>query len=220
MKQILLPLMLLLLFLTPCFAQENIFCPDIKVVSRDKTYLPGSPMTFLVSPVEELKNLKLEYNWKTSEGFIESGQGTPALIVATVGLHNLTITVTVEIKGLPQNCPNSFSGSAIVEKPPGTTTVSDGPISGHATPEELKRQFSHFYTELKNQPTARGIIIIYGTNKEIAKRKAEIKRIIKTNKYNIKRIEYISSIKNAGKFNFRMELYVVPKGGKNPVPIP
>jgi hypothetical protein len=213
MKQTLLLSILMLFFLVHIYAQENISCPNIKVVPVNKTYMPGDSIFFSVTLDEELKNLKLEYEWKTSDGELIQGQGTTDIVISSAGLHDLTIISTVEIKGLPQNCPNTFSGTAIVAKIPLEYIIIDHFHLENL--DEIKVRVANFYTALNNHPTARGVIIIYGTKKEIAKREAEIRKAIRLGKYSKKRIEFIRDNRQPG---VRTRFFVVPKGEKMPVP--
>lgn len=166
MKRILFLLSISFLFLIPCFAQENTPCPKISVVTPEKSYQPSESISFSISPNEGLKNFKLEYLWKTSLGVVESGQTTTDVSVSTYGLENLEITTTVEIKGLPQNCQNIFSGTAIVRERPRPTDCFAFEKYDLSDPNEMMARIESLYRALSNVPTARGAIILMERRKE------------------------------------------------------
>jgi hypothetical protein len=60
----------------------------------------------------------LTYNWSVHGGTIQSGQGTPAVVVNIVGLEGPSSTATVDIGGLDPNCPHTKSGTTRVAPPP------------------------------------------------------------------------------------------------------
>lgn len=111
MKQILLLTILALAFCFQAFGQEN-ECPMIKVIPPENLIQLGNQMNFSVSLIGDLKNSKPDYKWTVSNGEILDGQGTTAILVATTKeMDGQTVIATVEIKGLPDGCENSFSES-------------------------------------------------------------------------------------------------------------
>ena len=68
--------------------------------------------------LEPLPQIPLTYNWSVHGGTIQSGQGTPAVVVNIVGLEGPSSTATVDIGGLDPNCPHTKSGTTRVAPPP------------------------------------------------------------------------------------------------------
>lgn len=85
---------------------ETPACPKISIKTTQGVAHFGSVVTF-VAEVNPASSDKYVYKWKENAGNIE-GQGTSVIkIRADKGSMNLQ--VTVEVTGLPQNCPNTAS---------------------------------------------------------------------------------------------------------------
>ncbi len=108
MRNIALILTFILTTIISSFAQtnENSTCPTISVSGPAGVVEPNIKATFTVNVETKGKELNLEYIWSTSAGAILSGQNTPTL---TVEQPAGNLTVTVEVKGLPDGCPNTDS---------------------------------------------------------------------------------------------------------------
>ncbi len=88
-------------------------CPKLEISCPDE--VPESGKTYVVKlHVEGAHDPeKLSYKWSVSSGEIIDGQGTPTMKVRfTEG--GKTLTATVEVGGLPKNCPNTASCSFAV----------------------------------------------------------------------------------------------------------
>ena len=59
-------------------------------------------------------NRKLKYTWFVSAGRIQSGQGTNAILVSMKGQGGQSLTATVVICGLPDECDNVASASSVI----------------------------------------------------------------------------------------------------------
>jgi hypothetical protein len=92
-------------------------CPKISVAGPSGIIDPasGEPVTY-TAEVENSEHLSLEYLWETTSGKIISGQGTLSIELLVRENDNPKIAVTVEIKGLPKHCPNSFTEEQVVLK--------------------------------------------------------------------------------------------------------
>lgn len=215
MKKVLFLLSLSFLFLLPCFAQSNILCPITTVVILNENYVSGDSIKLAVTSTDKkLGALKLEYKWKVSNGLIEKGQGTSAISISTAGLENVEIVATVEIKGLPHNCPGTFSKTAFINPVP--TPIVTGHSDDWYAPE-MKQRIAAFYNSLKNYLNSKGVVINYGTRKETDRREAEIKKLIKQGRHDIKLIEFMRDNREPG---IRTKFFLVPSGAKIPVPEP
>ena len=79
-------------------------CPTVSVTCpSDRDALQ---FTATVSP--DKPEIKLTYKWTVSRGEIKSGQGTPTITVEAER-NGKGIGATVEVGGLPNNCPNQAS---------------------------------------------------------------------------------------------------------------
>lgn len=83
-------------------------CP--KVIVECPTDSPGSDKTYTVKAhlEGEDSNQELSYNWWVSGGEIIDGQGTASLKIR-ISDPRQVVTVTVEVKGLKEDCPRVAS---------------------------------------------------------------------------------------------------------------
>lgn len=96
---------ILSLIATPTYSQT---CPTIRLSCP-----AGEAEAVISVNVSGADPSKLTYKWILSPGKIISGQGTPTLNMDLREAGGLTFTVTVEVGGLPQGCPNTASCSNI-----------------------------------------------------------------------------------------------------------
>ena len=61
--------------------------------------------------------MKLEFEWKVSQGMIVEGQGTNQISVATTSeMAGSNVTATVKVKGLNSICNKEASETAVIEE--------------------------------------------------------------------------------------------------------
>lgn len=87
-------------------------------------------------------------------------------------------------------------------------------INESSTNTEIKMIIDNFLIQLVGNPTAKGVIINYGNEKEIASRKAKIIKAIKNRKFDLSRVEFI---KGASSKRIKTELHLVPAGAELPM---
>jgi hypothetical protein len=80
-------------------------CPKISVTGPPGITQPGDSMEFkAIMPLNSTD--RLTFQWTISAGTIESGQGTAVIKLRTTReMNNSSVTATVEISGLPKDCP-------------------------------------------------------------------------------------------------------------------
>lgn len=155
------------------------------------------------------------FNWTVDKGTITSGQGTSSITVATnADLAGQTITATVNVGGLCENCsPNSASSSGEVqpkEAPPVARKIDD---LGPAVDDDVKNRLQNLQVELNNDPTAKGYIINTGSAKEKAKRVRQLNKAIAFLRIDPTRITIVDG---GGDGPVNSAIYVVPAGADNP----
>ncbi|HVQ37574.1 MAG TPA: hypothetical protein VMS31_08575 [Pyrinomonadaceae bacterium] len=103
------------------------------------------------------------YNWSISAGAIQSGQGTREIQVGLEGLAGQTLTATVEIGGLPPNCPRTDSDSVTVAggRARKVNEFFDMGETGFENAESTK-VLNDFAAQLQKEPTVQGFIITFG----------------------------------------------------------
>ncbi|HEY0457651.1 MAG TPA: hypothetical protein VGC97_00785 [Pyrinomonadaceae bacterium] len=197
---------------TPCE------CPTTFDVSGGGVVNPGDTMTFTATVSGGTAN-DITYNWTVSAGTIVSGQGTPSITVGgTEALEGQNITATVEIGGsLCENCPRTQQETGSVTTRPRARLIDE---FGKLPDDEVKARIDALYIELGNDPQARGYIINYGTDKEIANRERQIQKAIAFKKYDPTRVTIVRGGAAApnGQPGVWTRVYVVPAGADNPQP--
>ncbi|MEO5859861.1 MAG: hypothetical protein ABIR33_13035 [Pyrinomonadaceae bacterium] len=130
-------------------------CPTIKVRGPAGITNSGDEMTFeaelnVIGP-------KLSYSWSVDKGTIIEGQGTREISIATDGIAGETITATVEVEGLPNDCKSSASETAGV-----APAIEDMyPDSwGVLKPNDERGRLDLFFADLSNSPADAGWIIL------------------------------------------------------------
>ncbi len=215
MKQIFFLTILALFFSFSVFAQtEKSPCPTIDVAGGG-VVKPGEQMNFTVNVGEEAKNLNLEYKWTVSKGTIIAGQESQTITVDTTGLPDIFLTATVEIKGLPENCPNTFSEQVEYLPRPSSLLLDE---FGNFSTNKVKARIEAMYLKLENEPNSQGYIINYGTDKEITNRERQIRKAIDFLKYDSSRVTLVRGGRNANGVGVWTKVWIVPPGADNPQP--
>jgi len=156
------------------------------------------------------------YNWSVSAGTIESGQGTPSIVVRTTSaMAGSNVTATVNVGGTDPtcNCQKEASDTAGVQARPEASLVDE---FGKASNDDIKARVDNFYIQLNNNPTSQGYIINYGTAAEIKARRAAINKAIAFRKYDASRVTFIDGPNNGTGVNTKF--YLVPSGATPPNP--
>jgi len=173
---------------------------------------PGTPITF---SLDYSGGGDPTYNWTVSAGTITSGEGTSSITVDTTGLTNENVTATVELGNLPRpdcSCPASASATAQVGGPRDADLFDE---FGKLSNDDVKLRIDNFFVALGNDPSARGVIINYGTAAQIRQRKNVINGHIRMRRLDASRISFVDEI-TGGPINTK--LYLVPLGASEPTP--
>lgn len=88
-------------FTAAIFAQNDYGCPTLRVTGPSEAIKLGETATFSASLFGNYDEKKVRYKWFVDKGKIIEGQGTTLISVSTIGLEDTTITVAVEVTGLP-----------------------------------------------------------------------------------------------------------------------
>ena len=188
-------------------------CPTFTVSGPAGVTLPGDAMTFTASVTG---GPEVTYNWTVSGGVIESGQGTPSIVVRTSRADAGTnITATLNLGGLDPNCEcqkDAFE-TAPVDKNPEAVQVDE---FGKLSNDDIRARLDQFFIELQNNPANQGYIINYGNDKDIAAREKIITNHIDFRKFDRTRITLVRG-GDTGE-GPKTKLYRVPEGAENPNP--
>lgn len=96
-------------------AQGETLCPMISVTCPDTD---AGPTLKFIAKMDAASSAKVTFNWTVSAGNIIEGQGTAAITVDKTGFGGQPFTATVEVGGLPKDCPNLASCSTPIVDPP------------------------------------------------------------------------------------------------------
>jgi hypothetical protein len=188
-------------------------CPSISVSGPDQVEI-GDPITFTAN-VSGGTQTNVTYNWSVSNGTIQSGQGTPVITVGTSGLENTSVTATVDVRVDP-DCPCPGLTSSATTSIPGRnipTVVEE--FTGTENRDQTRARVDNFIAALNAQPNARGIIFIYGTDREFKAREAQIREAFRFRGYPMDRVE----IRRGGTApGLRTTFWIVPQGADEPTP--
>ncbi|HXF43398.1 MAG TPA: hypothetical protein VNK26_06630 [Pyrinomonadaceae bacterium] len=191
-------------------------CPSLSVTGPAGITNPGDTMVFTAT-VAGGTQANITYNWTVSNGTIESGQGTPSIVVRTTReMANSSVTATVNIGGLDPNCrcTTEASETAGVAALPTAVQIDE---FGKLPNDDIRARLDTFFAELANNPNNQGYIINYGTPKEIAAREKLIINHINFRKFDRSRITIVNGGPSPDGV-VKTKLYRVPPGANNPTP--
>lgn len=188
-------------------------CGTLSVTGPAGITNPGDTMTFTANVSG---GATPTYNWTVSAGSIESGQGTPSIVVRTTPeMAGGNVTATVELGGLDAacECPRTSQETGGVAPRPGSDLVDE---FGKASNDDIRGRLDSFFANLSNNPNDQGYVINYGTAKEIAAREKLITNHINFRKFDRSRITLVRGGDTGGGVNTK--LYRIPPGAENPTP--
>lgn len=183
-------------------------CPTIGITGPAGLTRPGDTANYSVQVDTNGKDFKLEYLWTISSGEIISGQNTPSI---TVRFENMGVTATVEIKGLPEGCPNMESEDGGCGLRPEAPVFLDS-FPGRITAKE-KARFNEIWDQLEANPNARGVIFLAGTVPQIKANKKMIASFITRLRKDPMRVTFIDVYGDE-----MTEFWLVPSGATEPEP--
>ncbi len=190
------------------FAQTSSTCPLVTVYGPPRIVLAGETTRFSVqvNPVDDAR--PLTYKWSLSSGVIKSGQGTPDIEVV---VPQNTLTVTVEVGGLPKNCPSVSSHTlpCYFGKPVPEQLVE---IFGALTSKNLAR-IKEAIDKHQDRPNDQFYVIVSGTRqrKSRDRKLTALKSLFKSDP---SRAIYVLSEKTDDK----VTMWAVPPGATPPTP--
>lgn len=187
-------------------------CPAISVTGPNSITPIGDSMTFTAN-VSNDSYRKFSFEWTVSAGTITKGQGTSTIIVATnADAAGQTITASVKVSALPQNCLNESSESGeVAAKPP--QIIWDPKVDDYVKitwRDEIVRLES-IANELVNNDKSMAYFIVNTNEKSYSQmlkiREVKIRKYL-FEKYKIskKRIRLVCG----GKGNYRTTVWIIP----------
>ncbi|HJS50890.1 MAG TPA: hypothetical protein VJ781_03235 [Pyrinomonadaceae bacterium] len=196
-----------------CVPVVTCVCPTLSVTGPAGVTSPGDTMTFTATAVG---GPAVTYNWTVSAGTIESGQGTPSIVVRTSVADagtNITATVTIEGTDPACNCDRTRSESGPVATILQAILIDE---FGNLPADDIRGRLDNFFQELSNNPNNQGYIINYGTPAQIAARERLITNHINFRNFDRSRITLVRG-GDTGE-GPKTRLYRIPPGAANPTP--
>ena len=188
-------------------------CPTGSISGPAGVTAPGETMTFTANISG---GPDVTYNWSVSAGTIESGQGTPSIVVRTARENaGQTITATLNLGGTDPtcNCLTQYTESGPVTAAPEAVLVDE---FGKLPNDDIRGRLDNFFQELSNNPNNQGYIINYGTDREITARERLITNHITFRNFDRSRITLVRGGDRGNGAETR--LYRIPPGAGNPNP--
>jgi hypothetical protein len=117
-------------------AQVSGDCPSITIKSPVEIVPMGEFIEYIVSVDTKGKSLPLRFEWSTSVGSVDDGQGTTKVRVKR---QSDSMTVTVRVFGLPPGCPDKAAESFDVLPAPRASKLYEWNPTVKFEEEELTR---------------------------------------------------------------------------------
>lgn len=194
-------------------------CPEVRVSCPDSVQA-GAELTFTVDVHGGSEEVTPTFNWTVSAGSIQSGQGTPTIVVDTTGTGGQTITATVDVGGFPPECSTSNSCTASVQE-----KAAPAVKFGEYVTRDLsanKAQLDAFVLALMNDPAAQGYVIAYGgkTSRPDDAQKAADNATDYT--MNTRKMDGARTLAGVGGYREEptIELWIAPPGATPPMATP
>jgi hypothetical protein len=208
MKQITFTAILILAFCLAAFAQvsEN-SCPAIKLIGPAGITQPSEPVLYVAEIGKEAEKYNTEYIWTVRNGKIIEGQGTNSLkFLPDEGGSEMISTVTLEIKGLPKQCTNTFSENFYIFISPSSIQVDE---YGKVPNGDEKARMDSFFVQLQNDPTAEGIIKV-GNDKDLMRHLTFLSNYTRLRNFDRTRISFLIASGN----EHLTQLWIIPAGAE------
>lgn len=182
-------------------------CPTLRITVPVAT-LPGEPLKFIAEIDGEFENSNVEYVWKTEGGKIIKGQGTKSIEAGFDKCETL-IKATVEIKGLPDACPNVISETGVISHNRGEL-IDERLVDVYDKIkfEEEKIKIDNFFKQLEKHPGVEGVIQV-PFDKNVVYYIKKLDKYLTRKNYDKSLISYVISY--SGSLNTRLWLTRSPK---------
>jgi hypothetical protein len=186
--------------------------PKIEVIGPAGVSPVGQaiPFTAKVNAV----NPKLTFRWTVSHGTIESGQGTPDIVVVT-DENGISIKAEVTVEGLPNQCENTAFEFAAVDFRMPICSLDE---FSNLKPNEIRAKMDIFFAEVSNNPGDIGLILLrVGPDEKHTPDNARLMFIVrhaKFRKFAVDRLVF--KIEPTNSELTSTVLYTVPEGAEMP----
>lgn len=218
MKILFLTSILILVCCITSFAQINEIspCPAIYVTGPSGVPKLRDSITYSAIVSKNAENYKLKYIWTVSGGEIVKGQGT-AVIQSTFDYNKASLVATVEIEGLPENCQNSASEVAFIDKGSESKKFNEFSLADFKL---NKGKNDKLIDVLNNDPSLQLYVIFYFKNNSSQKSTDQKMRQVSNLLINKNKIgkERITELKAFSEKRESVQFWLTPTGAMPPTP--
>jgi PKD-like domain len=144
-------------------------CPNLEVIGPRWIMSPKESATFVLQSAQDFPEA-YKYEWSVDNGTITNGQGTRIVDVIAHG-YGVNVKATVSVSGLQKGCSNTASETVGVEPEPHIGVIDEW---GEMPNDDQRGRLDLFFAELSNNPTHKGLIIIYSKNKAVERRRLKL----------------------------------------------
>lgn len=205
-------LVLILSFATFAQTNETLPCPEFSLEIPGDLGISNEPIIYSATVGKEIENYNVKYNWTVINGKIIEGQGSLTIKVLP-NYRVIDFKVTLEVAGLPKDCPNVASEATHLDYAPPALLLGEIPIS---TSQIEKTELFEKLITLDNDPTAQLYIIFRHKRNTSPKsvRRTEQKLFDSLIKAGIQK-DRITFVKDSVT-DESIQFWLVPAGAENP----
>lgn len=173
-------------------------CPEFELILPAGLVAFGSPVNLSIKSNQSIENIKLNYEWTTSNGKILKGQGTSEIVYLNEEHKSdmEIIQVSVKIAGMPNYCTNTNFLDTFNVTSDYCGLVEPIDSFGKLRFEELKARIDNFFIVINNN-SGEGLINVRFNKQDDRKEKTaflkNIEKCIKYCRYEISRISFVIS---------------------------
>ena len=198
---------------TPPPQPPAVRCPTIGITGPTGAVAAGETMRYSARLDVEDPSWDIEYRWNISPVLTFAGQGGPEIEFERPATGRNNVTVSLEILGLPPQCPRNAAATASWTPAPVAARLEQliGPL-----PKTLEQRLRRIISSLRGQPTSLLFVVLEHPTDETeaaAKEKGRlIASLLKTAGLEDARITYA-----LGKTSReRVQFWLVPAGAEYP----
>ena len=185
-------------------------CADVSITGPSGLIIAGETMTFTANTSGGNVGT---YTWSVDNGEIISGQGTNTITVRTTAGQTGNVTATLNTTGDCPECAKTTTAVGSIQAPLEASLID---TINAASDDDVKARFDALRIALSNDPTAQGVIINYGTTRQIATRERQIQKAIRFLQIDASRVTVLrGGDKGTG---IETQVFVVPAGATPPTP--
>jgi len=197
--------------LTPTYpSTDAVICPSIWLNDQGVHIDDNEPASFSASLSPKLES---GFVWKVSPGKILDGQGTGSIRVDVKGIDRLKVSVLAD--GISNECVRERTRLFSIGRRP--VLVDE---FGRLPNSDIQARLDTFLTELSNNPSWTGYMILYGARSEPRTLEAAVRLVTKHFYFRRFSIDRIKIVKGGYWDHGGMQIWLLPDGVAPPKPNP